>query len=393
MWWLASIAVMFWQTQPPKSPEAVLFGNIQAKVAENLSHLPDYTCSETIERFKASKPGGKLERVDIVRLEVAYIGGHELFGWPGSHKIDNPEIGKFVGGGAWGNGDFAILPRNVFLLPGAKFFYGGETELDGKRAVRYNYRVPESAKRLRVQTVLGDAVVGFEGSFLADPVTLDLIRLSYAADDIPEKLGLKSTVSVLDYSRVPVGDSTFLLPKGSELHLVDSDGVENRNRTIFHGCHQYTGQSVIKYGSMPTDAAVPLAAPRPEVTLPEEFLVEIGLDTPIDSESAAIGDPIRALLKHSVTLKHGVVIPKGAVLTGNIIHMETQNGATLLDLQFTSLEFDGRDLDLSGRDNKVSRIKIRNGKRLTPFWGPMLFATSHLKVSRGVSFEFRSRAL
>ena len=125
------------------------------------------------------------------------------------------------------------------------------------------------------------------------------MRLSYAVDDIPEKLGLKSTVSVLDYNRVPVGDSTFLLPQGSELRMVDSGGVENRNRTIFHGCRQLTGQSVIKFGSPPTDAAAPSARP-PDIALPDEFLVEIVLDTPIDSESVAIGDPIRAVLKQFV---------------------------------------------------------------------------------------------
>src|SRR5689334_14570028 len=120
MHWLVAGALLFQQAQ---SPEAALFMRIQAKVGENLRSLPNYTCSETIERFKRAKPEAKQEAIDTIRLEVAYVGGQELYGWPGSTKIDNPRVDRFVPEGTSGNGDFAIVPRNVFLLPGAKMYY------------------------------------------------------------------------------------------------------------------------------------------------------------------------------------------------------------------------------------------------------------------------------
>jgi hypothetical protein len=384
-WWLTSFA-MFWQAQ---APETILFNQIQAKVAENLSHLPDYTCSQTIERFKRSKPGAKVEPVDTIRLEVAYVGGRELFGWPGSHKIDEPDINKFIGRGTAGNGDFAIFPRNLFLRLGAKFYYGGRTELDGKPAFRFNYRIPQSVENYQLRTSWGQAFVGYEGSFWVDAVTLDLMRLTSAVNDIPAKLRLKSTITVLDYGRVGVGGSTFLLPKGSELTMVESDGVEYRNRNSFSACHQFTGESVIKFDEPTPEPAA--NAPVIEAPLPDEFTVEIELDSPIDSASAVVGDPIHATIKQNVKSNREIVIPKGAKLAGNLVLLEKRGNSYFVVLRFTSVELDSRSVDLSGRDNRVDSVRLSNGRTLPMFAGPMFYRTDHLKLARGTVFQFRSR--
>ncbi|HEV2687628.1 MAG TPA: hypothetical protein VGV35_03710 [Bryobacteraceae bacterium] len=389
-WWLAIFAAILCPAQPAQSPEAVLFGKIQAKVAQNLDRLPDYTCSETIERFRRVKPGGKIERLDTIRLEVAYVGGRELFGWPGSNKIDEPEIKKFVGRGTSGNGDFAILPRNAFLRGGTKIYYAGDTELDGKRAIRFNYRVPETAQSYRLETNMGEAVVGYEGSFWVDPVTLDLMRLTSAAEGIPAKLGLKSTTTMLNYSRVAVGGSTFLLPKNSELHMTDADGAESWNRNNFDGCRQFSGQSVIKFDSPPPEEAAPAAKPQ-EVNLPEEFVVEIELETPIDSASTAVGDSVRATFRQNVKSNREIAIPKGAALTGNVVRLEKQSNSYLVGLRFTFVDIGGRTIDLSGRENSVGMVRIRNGRVLPMFLGALVFQVDHVKLSLGTVFQFRSR--
>jgi len=143
MQWLVAGALLFQQAQ---TPEAALFLRIQAKVGENLRRLPNYTCSETIERFKRSKPSAKQEAIYTIRLEVAYVGGLELYGWPGSAKIDSPHVERFVPQGTSGNGDFAIMPRNVFLLPGAKSTTSGKPiSMENRRFVTTTgYRRPHT---------------------------------------------------------------------------------------------------------------------------------------------------------------------------------------------------------------------------------------------------------
>ncbi len=185
--WLAFLAVLLAQAQQGPSPEVSLLGRIKGKVAENLRHLPNYTCTQTIIRSLRRKPAARLQRLDTVRLEVAYVGGKELYGWPGSGRIDQSQITKLVTG-TIGNGDFAVLPSSIFLGESARFQYNGASTLDGKPAIRYDYAVPQIASGYQIQAGAAAAIVGYHGSFWVDPETLDLIRLDASADDIPNRL-------------------------------------------------------------------------------------------------------------------------------------------------------------------------------------------------------------
>ncbi len=75
------------------SPELQLLERIKSHMRNELSKLPNYTCLETLARFQnESKPGGRLEPLDTVRLEIAYSNHREWFGAPGDRNFssDNP---------------------------------------------------------------------------------------------------------------------------------------------------------------------------------------------------------------------------------------------------------------------------------------------------------------
>src|SRR5207237_772673 len=73
---------------------------IKARAAENLQRLPNYTCTETIERTRRLHGSRKFQPLDILRLEVALVEGKELFSWPGAGKFEERGIGEIVGHGA-----------------------------------------------------------------------------------------------------------------------------------------------------------------------------------------------------------------------------------------------------------------------------------------------------
>src|SRR5579863_8199340 len=65
------------------SPEVKLRVRIKLRMQEELAHLPNYTCLETLTRFvKVPRPGVRphLEPLDTVRLEVIYTEGREWYG-------------------------------------------------------------------------------------------------------------------------------------------------------------------------------------------------------------------------------------------------------------------------------------------------------------------------
>src|SRR5271170_1494219 len=96
--WLAGFAVLMCQAQQELPPDLALLAKIKVKVSQNLKQLPNYTCSETIERWVRRSGESRSAPIDPVQLEVAYVDGRELFGIAGAAKIDQSEIKKLVRG-------------------------------------------------------------------------------------------------------------------------------------------------------------------------------------------------------------------------------------------------------------------------------------------------------
>jgi hypothetical protein len=375
--WLAASVVL------AQSPEQL--AKIKSTVDDNLDRLPNYTCTETIQRFERPMIDGqrKLMMSETVRLEVAFVDGHELFGWPGAAKIDESDVSKMIDGSI-GNGYFALFSQNVFSAPFATYQYVNAAELDGQPAVRYDYRVPQSSAVYVIKGDAGEAAVGFHGSFWVNPATLDLIRITAIVDDPPQVLGISSTSSLLDFERKPIGNSSFVLPRAAQLLVVDTDGMERENRLGFAGCHQFVGESVLKF-DVPADqpAAAATAAVAP-IALPDDFTVDFNLDTPIEWGSAAGGDPVRGTLRDSVQSHAGtgIVVPKGAVLAGRIAHLALRGDLYYVELKFTSLDFEGAHADLNGRRNGVS---VKDA--------PLIYTSTKFKLSRGARLTLHSRLL
>jgi hypothetical protein len=73
-------------------PGVLLLARIKARVKEQMTHMPQYTCIETLERsHKAGGPTGQLKPQDTVRLEVLVTDRKEYFDSPGGHKFKDDD--------------------------------------------------------------------------------------------------------------------------------------------------------------------------------------------------------------------------------------------------------------------------------------------------------------
>ena len=147
------------------------------------------------------------------------VGNQEFYAWPGDSKFEEKNIGQLIPNGTIGSGDFALHAYAVFLSRGPTYTYAGETTRNGRRLIRFDYRVAEAESGYTLRVPPREAQVGYHGSFLVDRETLDLVRLEVAAADIPPDLGLTGAVDVMEYSRVRIGDGEYTLPASSELLL------------------------------------------------------------------------------------------------------------------------------------------------------------------------------
>jgi hypothetical protein len=342
------------QSQPAASavvaPEVLLLARIKNAMKENLTRLPNYTCLETVERSVRRANQGRFELIDRLRLEVAMVNGREMYAWPGAKGFEDKPLTEMVGrdaGGAIGTGGFGQLALAVFTGSGPMFRYVGEIGEGGRKLLRYDFHVPlmSSGYNIRVWGK-GSAVTAYRGSVWADPETLDLARLEVQAVDIPPQLELSAATDLLSYSRVKIGESTFLLPASSELSLVDIAGNVNRNRVQLSGCRQYSGESVVHFDEVTLDspAAAPTSSALPS-EVPQGMLVQARLTDEIVESHVAVGDPVSAQVVSPARLNRRVVIPKGALLAGRITRLERHEfggrNVFIVAMDFTAVSYEG----------------------------------------------------
>jgi len=326
MWMLLLAALTLTAQEAPEpkiDADLLRLARIKVHMGANLQGLPNYTCTQTIERSRRLPRSRRFELQDTLRLEVALVEGKELFSWPGSGRFEDKEMRDLVGNGTFGNGNFAIHARSVFLSNAPRFSYEGIVEENGRKLFQYSYDVPQMLSGYRIRSGDAEAIVAYHGTFQVDARTLDLVELDVITDEIPPHVPISRTSSLMRYLRLPIGSGDFLLPLSSLLTVADMLGGESRNQIQFNNCRQYATESVISFADPPpevTDAPPPVI-PR-KLELPEGLSLDLRLETPVKFGSSAIGDPLTATVASNVKRQGEIVVPKGAVVKGRVTRIQ-----------------------------------------------------------------------
>lgn len=329
--------------------------SIRDRALENVRTLPNYTCTSVIERSSRRSVKKKFEDVDRIHLEIAYIGGSELFGWPQGEKIADEDLRHFVAGSIT-NGDFALLTRALFAGPGVSFKPVARKEANGHSV--WNGAFTAAREGSDWVLTMGDREepVPYSGTFQADAETLRLISIRMTADYIPREFGYRRVTRHLEFQPVLIGSNEVLLPSRAVFVTLDQNGEETKNEASFTNCRQFAAESVLLFEPAEEESAAQVKQEEAE-GLPAEFDASLELESPLDSDVAAIGDPVTMRLTRDISGKGGVVVPKGATVRARIKEMTVRDGHRFADFVFRSFEWGGRRLDLGSREN---RIEVRN---------------------------------
>ena len=333
------------------APEVIRLARFKQKTRQDLAQVPNYTCLETMERFERGPRASSFKPLDTVRLEVSNVDGKELLAWPGAHRFEDKNLTSFVSTGMIANGMFALHAHNLFVNDTTAFEYRGEESLDGRAAIRYDYRIPQFLSGYRIRIGVASATIAMKGSFWFDPVSLDLLRLDVYGDEIPAELGLAASVVKTYYSREHIGKSQALLPQRAELALTFFSGEASRNVVAFSACHEYGSESTISFDPPPKPTP---ELPKPEVRkvdLAAGLLVPLALETAIDSKSASVCDAVRARVRQDVRQNGEVVLPAGALISGRIRSLERYSAPepyVLMGIEFAEVEWQNARAEFLG---------------------------------------------
>lgn len=332
--------------QAAHDPAAVL-EEARTRLQAMAHNLEKYVCVETINRSYflrveprktnasvaprpacAPLPPGdpyQLSSTDRVRLEVTVSGGAELHSWPGATRFDERNVDDLIRNGPVSTGSFGSYLNSVFGTSRATFQFQGERQVDGKTVYEYSFRVALAASHFEVKTDSGWRPTEYQGEFQIDPQSYELRKLSVRTVDTPQDAAFCEAASTLDYQSIHIGDSDLLLPRQAELQIELKSGPQTRNVTTFAGCREYQAESEIVFGdSAATASAVPQTTGRGRLSVPIGLPVTMALTAPIDTATAAAGDPVDAKLVKPVRRPGSTedLLPVGALVRGRIRRVE-----------------------------------------------------------------------
>lgn len=380
------------RAQPSQELDSVQ--KIRVRMAFHLTHQPNYTCLETIERSFRPSQAQKFKPVDTLRLEVALVDGKEMFGWPGSRSFEDSDVTKLVNSGAIGSGDFGAHAKALFSSRIANFHYRGVVTFRGKDAIKVDYDVPQMLSGYTLKVGRASAIVGYHGTFYADAATYDVIRIEVMVDSIPPLLALSATSDVIEYAAVRIGAGDFLLPSESELHMIGLGGAENANRMTFSSCKEFLGESVLTFEEpVPAKPEASPVAPR-QFDLPKGLDFYITLTEELDLASAAIGDPVHARLGQDLKYNGEVLVRKGAAVRGRLMHLEKHDNYSVVGIRFNEIDAPGIEARFQGGLTQIFGASPVRGRIVLPqkLPGEGIFAvpSSQTRLARGCMMYWRS---
>ena len=316
--------------------------------------MPDYTCVQTVDRryFERQHPEYPLvscdqlrsldssawvpEATDRLRLDIKVSQGMEIGSWKGSQFTES-NIFKMTGGGPYGTGMLGPLIADIFMNGGATYTYMGDDA--------YGYQVPLASSHYRVNARSGWATAAFSGVFWLDSKSLDLKRLLLEAHDLPAETSACSVDTSVEYQQMQVGTGQFLLPRQSSMHLVMRDENVADTTAVYSNCRVFLGESTIRFDDVPAGnpGKAPVVATAP---LPAGLHLSLALTEPIDTDTAAAGDMVRAKLRAPLREPKSktILARAGAGVQGRIVeqkHWLEQPRYFKISIMLEKLEVDG----------------------------------------------------
>lgn len=354
--------------QQASDPETTL-KQARNRLLADLARLPRYTCIQSITRKYFGAPVHfrqprcseliadhdtrnhelSLQSWDRLRLEVAIIESSNEYSWVGAPKFEKGSLERLSGRGPLGSGDFGIFLAEVFGRAIVNF--QGEEVVEGRRLLKYSYEMPISRSGYKVRMNDGWVLTAYSGTFLLDPGSADIARLTVRTAELPQVGPACLAASEVEYGRTLIHDRMVLIPRETRLRTVHDDGSETLSMTTYASCREYASKSrmLLEAPSIGAGTGAETRA-SPLNSLPEGLHFEARIVTPIDSDTAWAGDPVEALLRSTLRdNKHNVIARSGAHLHGRLVqigHTWQPFAHFELGVQLESIEINGQKVPL-----------------------------------------------
>ena len=335
---------------------------ISHRVSANVRNMPRYTCEETIERSWFDN--NILDRSDRIRLDVAVGDAGEMFTWHGDRNFRSGGIDELIQSGPISSGTFSSFLNNIFSPGKAQIKFHGEGS--------FTYAMPLDRSSFVVGTPSGKILSAYDGSFAADPVSGRLTKLQIHSDSLPRGSQMSSLDMRVSYFEAKLGESEVELPTTVTMDVADLDRGRTRSITTYKNCHQFLGESVIRFDDFSPEEEAAKKAAAVSFAMPAGRTISIRLLTSLQPVTAWAGDPVEGLLLTNIP----GVVPKGAKVTGHILRAESVKGKR----ESYNIDFMFDELFLEGAAHSI---------HLESLSAPTQFQRDRMQLTAGTACRFK----
>jgi hypothetical protein len=258
----------------------------------------------------------------------------------------------------------------------ADFSFKGEVSVAGRELAEFEYRVPVSHSHYFFSGGRTRVATGYSGTIRVDPKSAELVELVVQTDGLPPETGACESRTSLNYTRIRLNDSDFLLPRRVQLRILNSDGIELDNTTVYSNCHEFLGESKLQFDDPmePGAAARDGAASAAHTELPEGLMFTVALSEGVSPATAAAGDKLAARLTSPIKDAKGTtLIREGAAVTARIMQIRRfylSQPMVRLVIKLESIDVGGTIRPLSARSEfwppAMKQMKTGLGRRFDP---------------------------
>src|SRR5579872_1776990 len=171
----------------------------------------------------------------------------------------------------------------------------------------------------------------------------------------------------------------------TNLVILNQNGRVNINRTVYSGCHEFLGESTVKF-EPPAEEPSAARSVTPITEVPAGHRLSAGLVHDLDLSKAAAGDAVDFKLVNPISEKSNVLLPAGAQVRARIVRLERDY---LRDLWRVQIKLE--KVNAGGTAIPISAVPADRSK-LTPEQARM-FRSRGIQLGTLKSFEDRSAAL
>jgi hypothetical protein len=264
--WLALPAL----AQKPAAADAdAILERGREKALAYAKSLPDFVCTEIIQRYKLSRTDAAFPArsvvsaasvapswapIDKLTVRLSFFQQHEehtlelVNDQPTTLQFDSRDIGVTA------TGEFGGMMKHIFGPASQASFHWVSWKKAGKHRVAvYSYTVAAGHSRFFVERgtrggQVNRAVVGFHGTVEIDTETGDVLHFAYTADGIPTTVALTRSATSVDFDRVDIGGNPYILPVRSETEL-EGPQLAIRNVIEFRAFGKFGASSTVDFGA------------------------------------------------------------------------------------------------------------------------------------------------